>query len=70
MLVSIEVLGIKFKSLKFIPNTSIETSILIDDYPPFICPEQKENWIDIKHFSKYSPSDQELERIRGILENP
>ncbi|MGL5871994.1 MAG: NIF family HAD-type phosphatase [Xenococcaceae cyanobacterium] len=38
------------KDLRFIPNTSTENVILVDDYSLYIHPEQIDNWIEIKSF--------------------
>jgi NLI interacting factor-like phosphatase len=39
---------LEIKNLNFIPNASPENIILIDDYPPYIHPEQINNWIQIQ----------------------
>lgn len=56
------------KDLRLIPNTPIDSILLIDDYPAYIHPDQVENWIEIMPFeSPYLDTDQELTRVKMLI---
>ena len=51
----------KTKNLEFIPNSEVDSSILVDDFYAYIKDGQEANWVEIKQFSyPYSDDDQEL----------
>lgn len=57
----------QIKDLTLIPNASLDKTLIIDDYYPYIHPEQKENWIPIEPFYEHCHNDQELARIQALI---
>ncbi len=55
------------KDLRFIPNAAVENIILVDDYFPYIHPEQTANWIEVLPFDEDSGDDQELVKVQALL---
>lgn len=55
------------KDLRFIPHTSVEKVVLVDDYPPYIHPDQTDHWIEIQPFDEGTQGDEELARVQAIL---
>lgn len=50
------------KDLNFIPESSLETTVLLDDYAGYVHPGQEVFWIPVKQFDHpYSEEDTELE---------
>lgn len=52
--------GSDFKDLSFIPDSSVENAVLVDDHEPVVNPEQKHRWIEIPFFDPENSSDDEL----------
>jgi hypothetical protein len=58
----------KTKNLKFIPNSNIDSSILVDDFHSYIENGQEANWVEIKQFSHpYADNDRELKIVLNKL---
>lgn len=56
------------KNLKFIRDSEISSSVLLDDFHIFVHPGQERQWIEVKQFDyPYSESDVELEFTLKIL---
>ena len=59
----------KIKDLRRIPGADPERTVLVDDYEPYIHPQQRRQWVAIRPFAApYPEEDRELLRIRTILE--
>jgi hypothetical protein len=57
------------KDLAFIPGAAVDDALIMDDFEPFIHPEQKTRWLKISHFDPpYSLEDADLERVLALLE--
>lgn len=59
----------KIKDLSLIPGADPKTIVIVDDYEPYIHPQQRTQWVPIHPFeAPYSKDDRELSRIREVLE--
>ena len=59
---------LKYKDLRCIPDSDIQSVIIIDDMEEYIHPDQKQFWIQVQPFSApYSKKDKELFRMIKIL---
>ena len=57
-----------YKNLSFIPQVTIDRTILIDDRIEYIHPDQKDKWLDISSYEyPYPGDDLELERVMQKL---
>ena len=57
-----------YKDLSFIPQVTIDRTILIDDRIEYIHPDQKDQWLDIPSYDyPYPDDDLELERVMQKL---
>lgn len=58
------------KDLNFIPESSLETTVLLDDYAGYVHPGQEALWIPVKQFDHpYSEEDTELEVSLKIIQD-
>jgi NLI interacting factor-like phosphatase len=57
-----------YKDLSFIPQATIDRTILIDDRIEYIHPDQKDRWLEIPGYEyPYPDDDRELDRIMEKL---
>ncbi|WP_031386813.1 NIF family HAD-type phosphatase [Desulfonatronum thiodismutans] len=60
----------RVKDLTMIQGTTVERTLLIDDYEGYVIEEQRRQWLPIDTYSTpYSADDTELQRVRQVLEN-
>jgi hypothetical protein len=58
------------KDLRQIPDSTLETTLIVDDFEGCIHPDQIDRWIPIEPFERpYSSSDTELTRVMRVLAN-
>jgi 8-oxo-dGTP pyrophosphatase MutT (NUDIX family) len=59
----------KVKDLRRIPDADPTRTVIVDDYAPYIHPQQRRQWVEVRPFdAPYPENDRELLRIRAILE--
>ena len=59
----------KIKDLRRIAGADPERAVIVDDYEPYIHPQQRRQWVAIRPFAApYPEEDRELLRIRTMLE--
>jgi NLI interacting factor-like phosphatase len=57
-----------YKNLSFIPQATVDRTILIDDRIEYIHPDQKDRWLEIPGYEHpYPDDDRELERVMQKL---
>lgn len=60
----------RVKDLTVIRGTTVERTLLIDDYEGCVIEDQRRQWLPIDSYSApYSTDDTELQRVRRVLEN-
>lgn len=58
-----------FKDLDNIPSADASRSLIVDDNPDYILPEQRSCWIPVeKYQSPYPDDDEGLDRARRLIE--
>jgi hypothetical protein len=57
-----------YKDLSFIPQATIDRTILIDDRIEYIHPDQKDRWLEIPGYEySYPDDDSELDKVMEKL---